>query len=186
MAAPVVSTSKLLEVRVEEASGKNRSEQYVWDSESFECFVKAEVRGGEKPVRATTQKATVKDCQITWQEDLTLEVTEGATELRLLLCREKTTNGKKGVSVITACGIFVKDILEAVPIDKYFEMFKPGSGQEGGYIRLRMRLITPGEVSSRELSGSTTKTKKGGIVPKLVVLGGLVAAGAFLIKRIKQ
>lgn len=181
-----MSSSKLLEVRVEEASGKNRAEQYVWDQESFECFVKAEVRGGVRPVKATTAKAMVKDGQISWQEDLNLEVTEGATELRLLLCREKTTNGKKGVSVITACGIFVKDILEAVPIDKYFEMFKPGSGQEGGYIRLRMRLTTPGEVSSRETSGTATTKKNKSGVTKAVLLGGVIAAAALIFKRFKK
>ena len=35
-------------------------------------------------------------------------------------------------------GIFVQDILEAVPIDKYFELFKPGAGGEGGFIRVAM------------------------------------------------
>ncbi len=33
-------------------------------------------------------------------------------------------------------GIFVNDILDAVPIDKYFELFKPAAGGEGGFIRL--------------------------------------------------
>ena len=35
-------------------------------------------------------------------------------------------------------GIFVDDILDAVPIDKYFEMFKPGAAGEGGFIRVAM------------------------------------------------
>ena len=30
------------------------------------------------------------------------------------------------------------DILEAVPIDKYFELFKPGAGGDGGFIRIGM------------------------------------------------
>ena len=33
-------------------------------------------------------------------------------------------------------GIFVDDILDAVPIDKWFEMFKPAAAGEGGYIRV--------------------------------------------------
>ena len=35
-------------------------------------------------------------------------------------------------------GIYVNDILEAVPIDKYFELFKPKNGGDGGYIRVAM------------------------------------------------
>ena len=32
----------------------------------------------------------------------------------------------------------MNDILDAVPIDKYFELFKPGAGGEGGFIRIGM------------------------------------------------
>ena len=35
-------------------------------------------------------------------------------------------------------GIFVDDILDAVPIDKWFEMFKPMAAGEGGFIRVHM------------------------------------------------
>lgn len=71
----------------------------------------------------------------------------------MLLCREQNTNGKRTVHVVTACGIFVQHILDAAPIDKYFEMFKPGSGSEGGFVRLKMRL----------LSGPDAKKSKGTI-----------------------
>jgi hypothetical protein len=39
-------------------------------------------------------------------------------------------------------GIYVDDILEAVPIDKYFELFKPKNGGEGGFIRVAMNFST--------------------------------------------
>lgn len=39
-------------------------------------------------------------------------------------------------------GIFVSDILEAVPIDRYFELFKPNAGGEGGLIRIRLNFIS--------------------------------------------
>jgi hypothetical protein len=55
------------------------------------------------------------------------EVPEGANELRLILCR-KTSPGTTSTSVVSACGIYVSDILDAVPIDKYFELFKPVRG----------------------------------------------------------
>lgn len=38
-------------------------------------------------------------------------------------------------------GIFVKDILDAAPIDKYFELFKPSAGGEGGYVRIGMDFV---------------------------------------------
>jgi hypothetical protein len=45
-------------------------------------------------------------------------------------------------------GIFVTDILDAVPIDKYFELFKPSAGGEGGFIRLGLDFVKdPAELS---------------------------------------
>jgi hypothetical protein len=35
-----------------------------------------------------------------------------------------------------SAGIFVNQIIDAVPIDKYFELFKPNAGGEGGFIRI--------------------------------------------------
>lgn len=35
----------------------------------------------------------------------------------------------------------MNDILDAVPIDKYFELFKPGQGGEGGFIRISMDFV---------------------------------------------
>ena len=40
----------------------------------------------------------------------------------------------------------MRDILEAVPIDKYFELFKPGEGLEGGFIRISMNYLRPDQV----------------------------------------
>jgi hypothetical protein len=83
------------------------------------------------------------------------EITEQSSELRLLLCREKEANGKKSTNVVTACGIFVTDILDAAPIDKYFEMFKPGSGKEGGFVRLKMALLTEDDMRARQQGAHT-------------------------------
>ena len=35
----------------------------------------------------------------------------------------------------------MNDIMDAVPIDKYFELFKPGQGGEGGFIRIGMDYV---------------------------------------------
>lgn len=83
---------------------------------------------------------------------------EGATELRILLCRQKAPGERAGSSIIAACGIYMKDILEAVPIDKYFELFKPGEGAEGGFIRVSMNYLLPDQV--RNVNGLITTGKK--------------------------
>lgn len=107
----------------------------------FEAMVKVEVRGGPKSSKAQSKKASVIGHTITWDERLILEVAEEANELRIMLCRERYQGNKRGTSVIAACGIYVADILEAVPIDKYFELFKPNAGGEGGHIRIAMNFV---------------------------------------------
>ena len=87
---------------------------------------------------------------------------EGSGELRILLCQPKPKkHGEKASSaVLAACGIYMKDILEAVPIDKYFELFKPGEGADGGFIRISMNYLKPDQVRNPEKllqGGSSTK-----------------------------
>eukprot|EP00878_Enallax_costatus_P000516 GHUV01000611.1.p1 GENE.GHUV01000611.1~~GHUV01000611.1.p1 ORF type:complete len:227 (+),score=54.57 GHUV01000611.1:166-846(+) len=128
-----------------EASGKNKDENYVWDTSDFEGYVKVELRGGARNVKVATKKAKVQRTAMLWNETMTLEVLDGANELRVMLCRDKVVQSgsgtKRGTSVIAACGIFVSDILDAVPIDKYFELFKPSAGGEGGFIRLGLDFV---------------------------------------------
>ena len=58
----------------------------------------------------------------------------------------------------------MRDILDAVPIDKYFELFKPGAGAEGGFIRVSMNFLAPDQVrsSSGGLLNGGGKAKAGG------------------------
>ncbi|KAK9822175.1 hypothetical protein WJX81_006438 [Elliptochloris bilobata] len=130
-----------LVISAREASGKNKEEKVVWEPNFVEGFVKVEIRGGPRNVKVQSAPKRVLANSLSWDERLTLEVLEGATELRLMLCREKRTGTRVGTSVIAACGIFVNDILDAVPIDKYFELFKPGAGGEGGYIRISINFV---------------------------------------------
>ncbi len=44
------------------------------------------------------------------------------------------------------------DILDAVPIDKWFEMFKPGAAGEGGFIRVHMSFSEDNPSESRDPS----------------------------------
>ncbi|DBA99045.1 TPA: hypothetical protein ACH3X1_014186 [Trebouxia sp. C0004] len=63
-------------------------------------------------------------------------------------------------------GIFVDDILDAVPIDKWFEMFKPGAAGEGGFIRVHMSFSEGNPSESRDPSPteSLAPTENGGLV----------------------
>lgn len=52
-----------------------------------------------------------------------------------MLCRPKESNGERSSSsIVAACGIYMKDILEAAPVDKYFELYKPGASAVPGPI----------------------------------------------------
>eukprot|EP00892_Ulva_mutabilis_P003892 jgi/Ulvmu1/1875/UM012_0032.1 len=171
----VMSAEKVLEVMLDEATGVDDDSNLLWDADFTEGFMKVELRGpdGSKPVKLSSKTATVtKDHKLIWHEPLHFDLFEGAAELRMLLCRDQTANGKRTVHVVTACGIFVQHILDAAPIDKYFEMFKPGSGSEGGFVRLKMRLL-----SGPDAKKSKGKKGKGG---PFSWVGGLLAGTAFI------
>ena len=115
-----------------------------------------------------------------WGEDLTLEVLEGASELRLMLCREKRVGARVGTSVVAACGIFVSDILDAVPIDKFFELFKPGAGGEGGFIRIGVEFYPDAKALAARRGARGRRGGRLPIVP-LLVAGGVALAAKFLL-----
>lgn len=185
-----------LELSVEEASGRDdKTGVYLWDNIP-DAYVKVEIRGGPRNVKVQTKKAIVKAETLTWREKISIEVLEGATELRLMLCREKLQGTRKGTAVIAACGIYVNDILEAVPIDKYFELFKPNAGGEGGLIRIAINFIkleqnvggSTTDISSRAIAGTTVKAepqdkrKKRGLL-FLGIAAAAVAGGLMIAKR---
>lgn len=167
-----------LTMTIIEASGKNKDDNYIWDSESFQGYVKVELRGGARNIKVATRRAPVQGSTIFWNEPLVLEVLEHANELRVMLCKDKLTqlpdgSSKRGTQVLAACGIYVSDILDAVPIDKYFELFRPGAGGEGGFIRLGLdystdapQLTRPGALAARGGSGGKGR---GWILPLLLV-----------------
>lgn len=54
-------------------------------------------------------------------------------------------------------GIYADDIINAVPIDKYFELFKPNAGGEGGFIRLALDFVTdPSQIPKPGACGRCT------------------------------
>lgn len=55
----------------------------------------------------------------------------------------------------------MEDILDAVPIDKWFEMFKPGAAGEGGFIRVHMSFNEDNPSESRDPSPTKPHTPTG-------------------------
>lgn len=132
----------------------------------------------------------------------------GCEELRLIVCRKRKRDGQEGTSVIAACGLFVKDIIAAVPITKQFELFRPRGAGPGGIVQVAMNFKSPEEVPSN-LSGSGSapnarilqtatfkrdadftpmdegSKKKGGLLKKLALLA-LVGGGAAAVILKKQ
>ena len=53
----------------------------------------------------------------------TRDLTDDSSELRLLLCKKKDGVASQN-TVLSAAGIYVKDIIKAAPIVKYFDLFK--------------------------------------------------------------
>lgn len=83
----------------------------------------------------------------------------------------------------------MSDILDAVPIDKHFELFKPGAGGDGGYIRLSLDFgAEPPQFGGYATDGGRGSGKGGrlraaaGLLAK-AALAGAVAAGAVYGKR---
>ncbi|KAI8474030.1 MAG: hypothetical protein J3K34DRAFT_409247 [Monoraphidium minutum] len=189
-----------LTMTVIEASGRNKDDNFVWDSDNYEGYVKVELRGGPRNVKVSTRRAPVQGSTIFWNEPLVLEVLDNANELRVMLCKDKVTtqpdgSTKRGTQVIAACGIYVSDILDAVPIDKYFELFKPGAGGEGGFIRLGLDFSTDapppmpdGLPFGAAQAGGAGKGKKrrGWLLPALVLLAAAAAGGAVLGRRLYE
>ncbi|KAA6428308.1 MAG: A kinase anchor 9, partial [Trebouxia sp. A1-2] len=145
-----------LTIVVTQASSRTKANDVVWDSTFAEGFVKVEVRGGPRNNKVVSSTKKVSDGLLEWNETLKLEVLEESRELRIVLCRPKTSGSRTGSAVVAACGIFVDDILDAVPIDKWFEMFKPGAAGEGGFIRVHMSFSEGDPSESRDPSPTET------------------------------
>ncbi|KAK9801424.1 hypothetical protein WJX73_010718 [Symbiochloris irregularis] len=125
-------------LKIIDASGEGKDKGNLWESNFSQGFVKVEIRGGSRTVKAQSTQKRVEGTALRWDEDLSLNVLEDAKELRLMLCRERKSQstGKISAVVMAACGIYVREILENVPIDKHFELFKPQSGAAGGSIHI--------------------------------------------------
>ncbi|KAK2076045.1 hypothetical protein QBZ16_001381 [Prototheca wickerhamii] len=94
-------------------------------------------------------------------------------------------------------GIYIRDLLDAVPVDKYFELFQPSSGLDGGFIRVSVNYLSPEQVGSSDQGAVDTLTpekasqtprakaeKKAGRRPPWLRIGLLVAAAALAATKV--
>jgi hypothetical protein len=171
-----------LVINVLEAAGHDSEDVVVWDPDLKQGYARVEIRGGPKTIKKFTSTKAVEDNGITWVEQLSLEVLEGANELRIMLCRPKEASGERSsTSIVAACGIYMKDILEAAPVDKYFELYKPGGGAAGGFIRVAISFLEPDQVRNGDLEGGAAgvrQPKQGGLLGTALRVGGALAVAA--------
>lgn len=131
----------VLQVKVLTASGKVDGAS-VWEKGDFEAYVKVEMRGTEETSKARTTAVKNADGHLLFNEVLNLSVPAGAEEVRLKICKErKTIFGVGGNSVMANAGIYLRDLLRFVPIEKQFNLFKPSDKNEGGSVRLFFDLV---------------------------------------------
>ena len=71
----------------------------------------------------------------------------------------------------------MEDILDAVPIDKWFEMFKPSAAGEGGFIRVHMSFSEDDPAETRK--GSSTD-EAGALVGRYMSYISNVSKATFL------
>ncbi|KAI7845712.1 hypothetical protein COHA_000826 [Chlorella ohadii] len=170
-----------LVINVLEAAGHDSEDAVVWDPDLKQGYARVEIRGGPKTIKKFTSTKAVDDNGITWVEQLSLEVLEGANELRIMLCRPKEASGERSsTSIVAACGIYMKDILEAAPVDKYFELYKPGGGAAGGFIRVAISFLEPDQVRNGDLDTGAggVRQQKQGLLGTALRVGGAVAVAA--------
>ena len=79
-----------------------------------------------------------------------------------------------------------QDILEAAPVDKFFELYKPGGGSAGGFIRVAISFLEPDQVRGLANPGiEANRGQKKSSGAGLLVGLGVMVAGAVLFAFLK-
>ena len=174
------------------------------------AFIRIELRGGIHSQKISTASSKMKDNCLAFNTSLALDLAEDASELRLLLCKKKDGEGSQN-TVLSAAGIYVKDIIRAAPIVKWFDLFKSFGTGFGGQVKLSLTIAdkaseedtaspkegeTNGAKSSpgkskrdskpeaKAAGGASKKSNKGGFPFKLLLLAAV--GGAFAFTKLKK
>jgi len=103
----------------------------------FEAYVKVEIRGHDGLVKArTTVGEWLEGGHLKFDQTLRLPIPAGAEEIRLKVCKEKKRVFLSGSNVLSNAGIYLRDLLRFVPIEKEFGLFRPTDKTAGGTIKM--------------------------------------------------
>mmetsp|Transcript_900 Transcript_900/g.1590 ORF Transcript_900/g.1590 Transcript_900/m.1590 type:complete len:237 (+) Transcript_900:131-841(+) len=121
-----------LEVRV--ISATNINPEKIKD---LDVYVKVEMRGQVDLVKARTAIGKwQEDGSLKFDEILTLPVPPGAEEIRLKVCKDKKRLALSSSNAVCNAGIYLRDLLRFVPIEKDFGLFRPTDKTAGGTIKM--------------------------------------------------
>lgn len=158
-AAPATES---LEVRVLTADGIHPAGAGPPD---FDAYVKVEMRGQDGLVKARTAAGKwMDDGSLKFDETLRLPIPAGAEEIRLKVCKDKKRVFLSGSNVISNAGIYLRDLLRFVPIEKEFGLFRPTDKTPGGSIKMFFdyKPNSPAELAAASKATETPATPQGG------------------------
>ncbi|UPQ97556.1 hypothetical protein HOP50_01g08510 [Chloropicon primus] len=168
---------KVLNISIEKVVCTNKEGEIALPGlQSGEAFVRVELRGGASQ-KVSTPSTKLKKDTLNFDAKVTLELTDDASELRLLLCKKKDGVATQN-TVLSAAGIYVKDILKAAPIVKYFDLFKSYGAGFGGKVKLSMTVSEGnGDTESKKVEASA-KAPAAAPAPEAPVLSKKAKKGA--------
>jgi len=159
-ATPAPTSTESLEVRVITAENINPG----GGQPDFDAYVKVEMRGQDGLVKARTAAGKwMEDGSIKFDETLRLPIPAGAEEIRLKVCKDKKRVFLSGSNVISNAGIYLRDLLRFVPIEKEFGLFRPTDKTPGGSIKMFFdyKPNTPAETVAAPAKATEQATPQG-------------------------
>lgn len=159
-APPAPTSTESLEVRVITAENINPG----GGQPDFDAYVKVEMRGQDGLVKARTAAGKwMEDGSIKFDETLRLPIPAGAEEIRLKVCKDKKRVFLSGSNVISNAGIYLRDLLRFVPIEKEFGLFRPTDKTPGGSIKMFFdyKPNTPAETVAAPAKATEQATPQG-------------------------
>jgi len=144
-----------LEVRVISATNINPDK-----IKDLDVYVKVEMRGQVDLVKARTAIGKwQEDGTLRFDERLTLPIPPGAEEIRLKVCKDKKRYPLQSGNAVCNAGIYLRDLLRFVPIEKEFGLFRPTDKTAGGTIKMFFDLKPASASAAADARGKPGEVK---------------------------